>query len=448
MEKLAGFDFQSIEIEADGKLQAGASELATFVAAQGVTDVILMCHGFRNDANDAKALYKNFLTNFQKNSGKAGVDQRKFAVGGVFWPSMIFPEPDDSGGGSALSAAGTSKQDKTRLLEMKTVVKTPAQKKAIDDIIKLLPKAASDEAAQLQMVKLLQTVWGSAKGDPETGGVKKLTKAEPAALRVALGSSLNVGKIQTGGGGGSVGIGIAGVTKPKKAAAGEAQGLLGKIFGFVPTALNMTTFLLMFERCGGVGEKGMAAAVRTLRKAAPSVKIHLVGHSLGGRAVTACANSLAKAPLLNVDSLLLLQAAYSHFGLSPGGMIRERGFYRDVIEKKVVKAPIVATYSEKDGVVGVAYAAMASLSVNNSKAAIPGANKLFGGIGQNGVLETPEAIQTDLQAAGKPYTFKTGKMYNLNGTKGAAGGKPLIQSHGDITNEAVTWAFASLVAHT
>ena len=417
MEKLAGFDFQSVQIDADGKLQAGASELATFVAAQGVTDVILMCHGFRNDEKDAKALYESFLTNFRKNAAKAGVDQRKFAVGGVFWPSMIFPEPDDSGGGGALSAAGPSKQDKARLLEMKTVVKTPAQKKAIDDIIRLLPKAASDEAAQLRMVKLLQTVWGSAKGDPETGGVKRLTKAEPAALRVALGSSLNVGKITTRGGG-SIGIGIAGVTKPKSAAAGQAQGFLDRVFGFVPAALNMTTFLLMFERCGGVGDKGMAAAVRALRKAAPSVKIHLVGHSLGGRAVTACANSLTKAPLLNVDSLMLLQAAYSHFGLSPGGMIRERGFYRDVIEKKVVKAPILATYSEKDAVVGVAYTAMASVSVNNSKAAIPGANRLFGGIGQNGVLETPEAVQTDLQTAGKPYAFKAGKLHNLNGAKG------------------------------
>lgn len=154
---------------------------------------------------------------------------------------------------------------------------------------------------------------------------------------------------------------------------GGAQSLFGKVFGFVPKFLNLTTFLLMFHRCGDVGEKGLSEAVRKVKAARPGVRVHLVGHSLGGRAVTACAKALLATPVVQVDSMMLLQAAYSHFGLSqggttPGGVSHPRGFFRDVVEKRAVKGPILATHSKHDAVVGFAYTSMAALSLNNAKA--------------------------------------------------------------------------------
>lgn len=109
-----------------------------------------------------------------------------------------------------------------------------------------------------------------------------------------------------------------------------------------------------------------------------------------------------------------------------------------------MKGPIVATHSEHDKVVGFAYTSMAAISLNNAKA-IGDEKSPFGGIGRNGVLDTPEAERADLNEAGVPYTFASGKVRNLNGSR-KINGVALIGSHGDVTSPAITWAFASLVA--
>jgi hypothetical protein len=185
-------------------------------------------------------------------------------------------------------------------------------------------------------------------------------------------------------------------------------------------------------------------------KAAANPRIHLVGHSLGGRAVTACAKALVDAPALQVDTMMLLEAAYSHFGLSAAAtnaspIPHPRGHFRDVIDKNVVKGPILATHSERDLVVALAYTPMAAISLNNAKA-IGDENSPFGGIGRNGVLDVAEAEGLELNEAGVAYTFAGDKkIHNLNGSR-KIGGVAIIDSHGDVTSPAITWAFATLVA--
>ena len=49
----------------------------------------------------------------------------------------------------------------------------------------------------------------------------------------------------------------------------------------------------MKDRSGTVGATGVAKAVRTLRARYPSLRIHVVGHSLGGRLAASCAKALA-----------------------------------------------------------------------------------------------------------------------------------------------------------
>src|SRR6185436_2328639 len=142
------------------------------------------------------------------------------------------------------------------------------------------------------------------------------------------------------------------------------------------------------------------------------------------------------APAVQVDSMMMLEAAYSHFGLSAGATTSSpikhpRGHFRDVIEQKAVKGPILATHSEHDSVVGLAYTPMAAISLNNAKA-IGDENSQFGGIGRNGVLDTAEAERLDLNVAGVAYTFASGKIHNLNGSR-KVDDVPLIASHGDVT---------------
>jgi hypothetical protein len=303
-----------------------------------------------------------------------------------------------------------------------------------------------DEGAQDKMIEELLAL---ARLLPEAEFSGALENAAPEALRKSFeaGDALEV---VLPGESGSAAVGI-----PDFDAAlggeGGAQSLFGKVFGFVPKFLNLTTFLLMFHRCGDVGEKGLSKAVRKVKAAKPDARIHLAGHSLGGRAVTACAKGLLAEPPVRVDSMLLLQAAYSHFGLSQGGttargVSHPRGFFRDVVEKGAVLGPILATHSKHDSVVGFAYTSMAALSLNNARA-VGDENGMFGGIGRNGVLDTREAEGLELKLAGEAYQFERGKIYNLDGSR-KVGDKPLIDSHGDVSNKHVTWAFASLVAMT
>jgi hypothetical protein len=449
METIQGFDFQAIEIDRHGKLKKGADELAAHVKSKNVSDVVLLCHGFRNDENDARALYTRFLKSFADNRTNAALapklSGRTFAIGGVFWPSMIFPEPNDSDGSA--QSVDTSAADRLRLEAMKADLDAPAAKK-IDDLLAQVDKAPDDNNARLQMAQTLIDLVGDLKIDDKNEVAAALANVKPEELCKALTADVvQVGAPVGGGAGGAQGIpqlpgGVAGI--------GGSQSFFGKVFGFVPKFVNLTTFLLMFHRCGDVGEKGISDAVRRVRKAA-NTRIHLVGHSLGGRAMTACAKALLDAPATSVESMMLLEAAYSHFGLSAGATATSpinhpRGHFRDVIDKKAVKGPILATHSEHDTVVALAYTPMAAISLNNARA-IGDENSPFGGIGRNGVLDTTEAERLDLNEAGGAYTFANGKIHNLNGSR-KVNGVALIASHGDVTSPAVTWAFASLVATT
>ena len=451
METLKGFAFQALEFDGSGKPEGtGIEDLAKHVKDQGTTDVILICHGFRNDANDARALYGAFLETFAANAKHASLDAklktRKFAVGGVLWPSMIFPEPDDSQQGAAQSVGATPEHAK-RLESLKPSLNA-TQRKSIDEMVALLAQAEKDETAQLALVKHLMSLTKDLPVEAANEFQAAFAAADPETVRKSLVAGDAVVVSQPGSGGASVGIPTLG--GGGAGTSGQAQSFFGKVFGFVPKFLNLTTFLFMFHRCKAIGENGMSAAVRKLRAASPAVKIHLVGHSLGGRAVSGCALNLLNAPAVKVDTMMLLEAAYSHFGLSPkgptDGVDHPRGFFCDVIEKQAVRLPILATHSEFDTVVGFAYTAMAAASLNNARA-FGDAKSPFGGIGRNGVLGAPNTVNLDLKLPGQAYTLSAGRVINLNGSV-KNDGKPLIGNHGDVRNAAVTWAFASLVAES
>ena len=163
--------------------------------------------------------------------------------------------------------------------------------------------------------------------------------------------------------------------------------------------------------------------------------------SLRPTILASCAKSLASAPALRPDSLTLLEAAFSHYGFSADNGRGSPGFFRDVIVKQVVKGPFLSTFSAEDTVVGRAYSIMSRLAGDNTKE-IGDASDEYGGIGRNGPLKTAEVLNARLRTAGHAYDYKIGVINNLDGSGG------LIKDHGDVTSDAVTYAFASAVART
>ena len=229
-----------------------------------------------------------------------------------------------------------------------------------------------------------------------------------------------------GEGSGVAAIGAPGKRLDEVVAAGN---FLSGFFNSALNLLNYATYYEMKTRAGTVGANGLAKVIDRL---APSVNaIHLIGHSFGGRVVTATA---AAAASRKFKSMTLLQAAFSHNGFSKS----MNGFFRKVVDEKKVGGPILITHSDKDRAVGVAYP-LASRLNQDDRMALGDANDRFGGIGRNGAQKTDEAVKVTMLDATGTYQFSEGKLFNLNGDL-------IIADHGDVFREPCAFAVLSAVA--
>ncbi len=451
MQTIAGIDFFPLHYDGNGNL-SDANELGALTqAAAAATDVMLISHGFRNDENDATSLYTRFLTSFSGQLGRPelqGVASRKILAAGVYWPAKTYKETFPGDSGSVQDADTTTAQIEAvreTLTELQSDA-TDAQKAALDEAIGLLPKLEHHAAAQDRFVSLVLSVLPAQDASDALEGLDVLQAQSGSDLLSLLRRPVLAPATRAAAGGGDSGGGVASVDFESHDASdgGGVQAVgsaVGSVLGGAGKIANMATWYQMKSRCGVVGETGVVRAVRALKSDPLKVKVHLVGHSLGGRLMASCARGLTQDPMVSPDSLTLLEAAFSHFGFSPNNGIGMRGYFRDVIEKKVVTGPMLETFSAQDTVVGYVYAVVSRLASDNVKA-IGDASDPYGGIGRNGAQKTPEAVFEPLHEPGTPYTFKTGVVTNLDGSGG------LITSHGDVTNDHVTYAFASSVATT
>jgi hypothetical protein len=92
METLKTFPYQAVAFDRKGKVTSGLSDLVQYLGKEPVTDLIVMCHGFRNDAADATNLYSEFLGNLGPNSNtprcaapSARASSRSPAPSGLPW---------------------------------------------------------------------------------------------------------------------------------------------------------------------------------------------------------------------------------------------------------------------------------------------------------------------------------------------------------------------------
>jgi hypothetical protein len=422
MQMVEGFDFFPLTFDDRGKPKT-ARELTSLIARANsapASDAIFLAHGFRNDESEATTLYTKFLKTFRVQLSRpefATVAARRFIVAGVYWPSKPFREmfDDDTTGTRGLRNPAEAMAEATAQLETMTREASPAQRAKLEKARRLLPALAGNARAQDEFVALVLSVLSRSTLD-KTEGLPQIRKQPGSEL---------LARLSPPSADGTRGIGD----------------VLGTIAGSVGKFLNLTTWYVMKERSGTVGAKGVAAAVRALHDKRPDIRIHLVGHSLGGRLMASCAKALGGAPALQPDSLTLLEAAFSHFGFSADNGRGEAGFFRDVIAKQVVKGPFLSTFSAEDTVVGRAYSIMSRLAGDNTRE-IGDASDEYGGIGRNGPLKTREVANVRLRAAGTAYDYKIGVINNLDGSGG------LIKDHGDVTSDAITYAFASAVART
>lgn len=406
------------------------------------TDVFVISHGWRNDAAAASTLYTAFFNNFfadadlLKSGSLAG---RICAIAGVFWPSKNFDGLIAAqGGGSASNTASigdepsdAASQDKLiaqlEALKASGIFDDPQEKETLAKAQALVPDLDDKATARAAFMEHLRSLMDRSAIDKEDASdvffksdandvLRKLNippnSVDPAIPRTGKAMALSPGE--------------------PVIATGHAAGLLDIFKGATAAASNGVSYLsyfMMKQRAGAVGTNGVAPLIDQLAQAPALKRIHLIGHSFGGRVVAAAALASKNE---KIHSMSFLQAAFSHNGFSPSALMN--GLFRPVIEKQRVKGAIIATHTKNDTAVGIAYP-LASRISGTVAAALGDENDKYGGLGRNGAqkMNPDEVITAQLLGVAEAYQLKPGKFHNLLADA-------FVKNHGDVTGPEVTSA--------
>lgn len=445
-ERVADFPYFEVEFDKKGRLhdEDQAQALVDFVAAGGVSDLLVLSHGWNNDMAEARRLYRRLLTSVRAQLGNVpGARDRDFAVFAVLWPSKKFADKDLIPSGAAGFAPGVESADLVQQLDdLETVFDEPEERERLERAKELVPRLEGSPEAQRELVELVRDLFPEPDAEMEAELPPETFRLDGDELLARLGTPPALPEPDLGGGGAAaVGTGDeagAGLDPIEAASIGS---LFDGIKAGARNLLNLLTYYTMKRRAGVVGAAGVSEVLSRVRQAKPDLKLHLAGHSFGGRLVSAAAKGPDDRPALEVQSMALLQAAFSHYGFSDDWDGEgAQGFFRRVVAEPRLTGPMVITHTRNDRAVGLAYP-IASRLARQVASAIGGPDDVYGGLGSNGAQETTEARDGVLLAPGGEYSLAAGSLFNLKADE-------FVSSHSDVTGEAVAYALLSAVAVT
>ena len=435
MSELSGFPYFEVEFTKEGALfkPQQVKDLGDFLTTNvDVSDLIVISHGWNNDNSEAKNLYERFFTSLRVQANEMpNVTKRKVAILGVLWPSKKFADKDLIPGGGAASINNDQSIENLRfqLKGLKGFFSAKDADSQLDKAAELLENLEDSPATREKFVALIRKMLPKDAINDEDASdsffeldekelLDRLSK--PLSLPSELGQG-GAADFESGG------------------AAGGIGDVLGGLFSGVKNLLNFTTYYQMKERAGVVGAKGLNGVLRQLQDQFAALKLHLVGHSFGGRLVTAAALGQPGGISLKLHSLVLLQAAFSHNGFAKaGGELKNDGFFRSVLTGSLINGPILITYTKNDQAVGLAYP-IASRLANQVSSALGDENDLYGGIGRNGAIKTPESVPSKLLPTNSNYPeFISGKVYNLLADD-------FVKDHGNVTGQEISYVFLKAI---
>lgn len=392
------------------------------------TDIFLFSHGWNNDWTVATGRYEHFLSGYMKmrqaHALPVPADYRPLLVG-IFWPStaLVFTETEK---GPAIAAGDPGAFDQAvseQLDELKALSEelTPEQSARL---YALAQKARLSEEESLDLAEIIKAFYN--KKDDELSIDDAVTARDLVEIWAA--ASPEPDELDDFGT-------VGGVPTPDPQAAGAVGNLLKKLD---PRPIIRTaTVYQMKDRAGTVGFHGVGPLLAELLGAGEA-RVHLIGHSYGGKIVLSAA-SFGDALPRKVQSLLLLQPAVSHLCFaSEVPQSGKPGGYRPVLERVV--NPILSTFSKHDFPLTKTFhlALRRKDDLGEARIAAPGEPPskyaALGGFGPRRCGEELIAIH-DVNA---PYQLDPDiRIYGLQGDR-------TISGHGDISNPSTWWALYSL----
>jgi len=427
-----------IEFRRDGTVHDENAVAALLDGLVGITDLLVVAHGWNNDMADARKLYDHLVTSIDAvGPNVPGIPGRQLGVLRVFWPSKKFADSDLIPGGGAASATTENNEALIRALEelkhdpmrLGGTDVDAARAANVDRAIELVDQLDASFEAQQEFVLRIRAVLNPDDAHPDDGS-REFFEREPDVLfdrfREPIPVTLEAGQ------GGAANLGEGGAAFFGDLLEG-AQAAARRI-------ANFATYHQMKTRAGTVGQNGLAPLLVRVRDRRPDLSLHLVGHSFGGRLVTAAGAGLPS----NTDkvTMTLLQAAFSHNGLSRQFDAQHDGAFRTLLDDRRISGPVLITHTKNDLAVGIAYPLASRIALDQA-AALGDADDPYGGMGRNGAQHTPEVslAETELRddTSDSAYTFARGGVFNLLADR-------FIADHGAVTGRQVANALMHAVA--
>ncbi|MFI9546178.1 serine-threonine protein kinase [Streptomyces sp. NPDC052016] len=390
--------YWEVTFDADGDVDGGQRDrLLAGAARRGVRDLIVFAHGWNNDRSAATRLYSRF---FAPIPGLAPAARIGYV--GLVWPSMRFsdePIPDlpRSVAADGRRRPALGKDTRHALLET-----FPGRATVVEQIARMLEQRPSEEAELREFGRLVRLLVDVVAPGPQAlfaadTLAEGVPQDEPAMLRGSTAETCEefaraLAHLEHRGG-------PAGFTVPNP-------------WDGAHELLRQATYYAMKRRAGTVGERGLGPLVGRLAGAAPRVRVHLVGHSFGGRLVSFALRGLPDG-VRAVKSVTLLQAAFSHYAFAArlphdpraGGVLQG--------QQNRVDGPLVCCHSRHDSALGTMYP-LASRMAGDARGLAEGAGAArilgakWGALGYDGVQAVPgtractlaEALARPLPASG------------------------------------------------
>lgn len=420
------------------------------------TDVIVFCHGWNNDADDAIGMYAAFLQHFEA-QGRAAAPSRQFdpVFIGLLWPSIWWPSGPGPliASGSQGSSAGGAGPMQAVLAELASCIAATCGPAGLDRLMALLAAPAINDADAAELAVLIAPAFGVAADEGAAQAGRSTVAEDVLAMMRALQATSPIGHPAPP-------VDLDDFSRPAgPPTGGTLQGgpqAAGNLAWLDPRqALRLFSLYQMKDRAGTVGFHGVAALLADLLAgpaasgAAPPTRVHGVGHSFGCKVLLSalCARALPR-PLA---SLLLLQPAVSHlcFADDVAGTGRPGG-YRAALSAERVVPPIVSTYSRQDRPLHSAFHLavrraedLGELQIAADAPATSAGSppSRFAALGGYGPRQAGQRLVDPLPPAGTPLAWPPASVPIV----GLDGSQDMITGHGDITSPALASVLRQLV---
>jgi hypothetical protein len=396
-----------------------SQEITALLAAEPVTDVFVLSHGWMGDVPAARRQYGAWVSAMagcpdDEAAARSRPGGFRSVVVGVHWPSKAWADEDLGPASFAVPGVADPEQGAARIVQSTLAVLDDSP--VVRDAVQTIVEAAIEDPVPAVLPGQVRTAYERLDAAAGTGADGE--GAAPGDDRAPFDpegtyQAMLLEDLSSFGG-----TSVSGLLAP----------------------LRVLTFWQMKRRARDVGATGMARLLAALQAAAPQARFHLMGHSFGCIVASSAVASPGEGRR-PIASLSLVQGAMSLWSFcsaipsAPG----RPGFFHRVLEDGLVDGPVVVTTSVHDRAVGTFYplGAGARGQVDYGSDRLP----TYGAIGAFG-LRGPgvPVVDEDLHPVDEPYAFRPGRVHNLRADDVVNVSAGVMGAHSDIAKPPVAHA--------